>query len=263
MTVSSPPVSRLWEVDVARTVAIVMMVAYHAAYDVTTLAPQTGVDAFSGGWRALQVATGTSFLLLVGISLMIGNGRARQRGLTGFALWRRHARRAVQVAAAALLVSGATFVALGDEYIRFGILHCIAASMFLGPLFVRLGLLNIPLGIGAIWAGFFLDERTFSTPWLMPLGFRSDAELGVDYYPLLPWFGIVLIGLALGGLLYPKGQRGSLIAWLADSGGRLGQMLGVPGRKALPIYLIHQLILLPLVALALILGGTEIDFGNL
>ena len=33
--------------------------------------------------------------------------------------------------AAALLVSVATFVALGDEYIRFGILHCIAACILL------------------------------------------------------------------------------------------------------------------------------------
>ncbi len=48
-------------------------------------------------------------------------------------------------------MSGATFGALGDEYIRFGILHCIAASMLLGPLFVRLGLLNVPLGAAAIW----------------------------------------------------------------------------------------------------------------
>ncbi|MDH3226864.1 MAG: DUF1624 domain-containing protein [Thermoleophilia bacterium] len=263
MTVAAPPADRLWEVDVARTVAIVMMVAYHAAYDVTTLAPQTGVDAFSGGWRALQVATGTSFLLIVGISLMIGNGRARQRGLAGIALWQRQARRALQVLAAALLVSIATFVALGDEYIRFGILHCIALSMFLGPLFARLGLLNVPLGIAAIWLGFWLEDRTFGTPWLMPLGLRPDSELGVDYYPLLPWFGIVLIGLAIGGVLYPKGQRGPLISWLASSGGRLGQALGAPGRRALPIYLVHQLILLPLVALALILVGTEIDFGNL
>jgi uncharacterized membrane protein len=261
---TAPPPPRLWEVDVARTVAIAMMVVYHAAYDVTTLAPQTGVDAFSGGWRALQVATGSSFLLIVGISLMIANGRARRRGVAGLALWRRHSRRALQVLGAALLVSAATFVALGDEYIRFGILHCIAACMFLAPLFTRLGLLNAPLGIGAIWAGLWLEERTFETAWwLMPLGFRPDAELGVDYYPLLPWFGVVLIGLALGALLYPAGERGPLVASLADSGGRLAEALGAPGRLALPIYLVHQLVLLPLVALALMLAGTDVDLDNL
>ncbi len=40
----------------------------------------------------------------------------------------------------------------------------------------------------------------------MPFGVRPDSELGVDYCPLPPWFGIAPIGLALGGLLYPPGR---------------------------------------------------------
>jgi uncharacterized membrane protein len=254
---------RLWEVDVARTIAIVMMVVYHAAYDVTTLAPQTGVDAFSGGWRALQVATGTSFLAIVGVSLMISNGRARARGRHGAELWLGHARRAGQVLAAALLVSVATYLALGDEYIRFGILHCIAVSMLLAPLFTRLGPLNLPLGIVAIVVGLRLEDRTFDVGWLFPLGVRSGGELGVDYYPLLPWFGVVLIGLALGGLLYPGGRRGALVAAAASGGGRVARLLGVPGRWALPVYLVHQLVLFPLEALALVVLGHEVDFDDL
>lgn len=263
MTTTRSAAPRLWEVDVARTAAIAMMVVYHAAYDVTTLVPDGGLDAFSGGWRALQVATGSSFLTIVGISLMIGNGRARARGRSGFGLWRRHARRALQVLGAALLVSAATYIALGDEYIRFGILHCIALSMLLGPLFVRLGWLNIPLGIAVIGAGTWLQDRTFSAEWFFFLGLRPDAELGVDFYPLMPWFGFVLIGLALGRWLYPDGRRGPLVSGLADRGGGLGWASGAPGRHALPIYLVHQLIVFPLVALTLLALGEEIDINNL
>jgi len=263
VSVRTAPATRLWEVDAARTVAIVMMVAYHAAYDVTTLAPDAGVDAFSGGWRALQVATGSSFLTIVGFSLMIGNGRARARGRSGLLLWTRHARRAAQVLIAALLVSVATFVALGDEYIRFGILHCIGVSMLLAPLFVRLRWFNVPLGLGVIWAGLWLQSRSFDAEWAYPLGFRSAAELGVDFYPLMPWFGFVLIGLALGQWLYPRGERGSLVERFAHRGDGMGWASGALGRQALPIYLAHQLILFPLVALTLLALGEEIDFGNL
>ena len=66
---------RLWEVDVARTAAIAMMVAYHVGYDVHRLAPGVDIDPFGGGWRALQVATGSSFLTVVGVSLWISNAR--------------------------------------------------------------------------------------------------------------------------------------------------------------------------------------------
>lgn len=256
---SAPSAQRLWEVDVARTAAIVMMVVYHAAYDVHQLAPSLDVDPFSGGWRALQVACGTTFLAVVGVSLAISNGRGRARGLTGWALYRRHLRRAGQVAAAAVLVTVATRIALGDDYVRFGILHCIAASMVIGPLLVRLRWLNVPLGVVVIWAGLALDDGSRSgVPGLLVLGVPPPGGAGVDWYPLLPWFGPVLFGLALGAALYPEGRRG---AW----GRRLPEpphatLLGAPGRHSLPIYLVHQPILVPLVAAGLTLAGVEVSW---
>ena len=57
----------------------------------------------------------STFLALVGTSYWIADRRARSRGLSGVALWRRHARRGGEVLAAALLVSLATLLALGAE----------------------------------------------------------------------------------------------------------------------------------------------------
>ena len=106
---------RLWEVDVARTVGIGLMVVYHVGYDIHFLAPQVALDPFDGGWRALQVTCASTFLAVVGISYWIADQRARSRGLRGAALWRRHARRGGEVLAAALLVSVATLLALGAD----------------------------------------------------------------------------------------------------------------------------------------------------
>ena len=256
---SAPAAQRLWEVDVARTAAIAMMVVYHAAYDVHQLAPSVDVDPFGGGWRALQVACGTSFLMVVGVSLAISNGRGRARGLTGWPLYRRHLRRAGQVAAAALLVTVATRVALGDDYVRFGILHCIAAAMVIGPLLVRLGWLNVPLGVAVIVAGLALDDGpTSDLPGLLVVGVPPPGGAGVDWYPLLPWLGPVLFGLALGRALYPDGRRGPWGRRLPEPS--LAGALGAPGRHALPIYLIHQPVLVPLVAAALALAGVEVSW---
>ncbi len=71
---------RLWEIDVLRTVAIGMMVVYHVGYDVDFLAPDVGPDPFEGFWRGLQIATGSTFLALVGISFWIAHERSRARG---------------------------------------------------------------------------------------------------------------------------------------------------------------------------------------
>jgi uncharacterized membrane protein len=252
---------RLWEVDAARTAAIAMMVAYHTGYDVALLAPGIGIDPYDGGWRALQVATGSSFLFIVGVSLAIASGRARARGARGWALYRRHLRRAGQVAAAAALVSLATWVALGDDYVRFGILHCIAAAMVIGPLLLPLGLWNVPLAGAALAGGLALDSIAPSgVPGLFVLGVPATHG-AVDWYPLLPWLAPMLLGLAAGRLLYPDGRRGAWGARLpVPSGARL---LGLPGRHALPIYLAHQPVLIGLVAGALAVAGVEWSWAHL
>lgn len=253
---SAPGRDRLWEVDAGRTLAILMMVGYHAAYDVHKLAPGLGVDPFSGGWQALQIATGSSFLFVVGVSLAISNGRARARGLAGLALYRRHARRAAQVAVCALAVSAATWIALGDDYVRFGILHCIAAAMLIGPLLVRLGRWNAVLAAVVLAAGLALmDGPESDVPGLLVLGVSHPGGAGVDWYPLAPWLAPMLLGLAVGLALYPAGRRGAWGRRLPTP--RHAAAIGAPGRHALPIYLVHQPVLIALVAGVLALLGVE------
>ena len=255
---------RLWEVDVARTAAILMMVVYHAGYDVHLLGPGVDIDPFSGGWLALQVATGSSFLFIVGVSLWISNARSRARGLSGRALYLRHARRAGEVLAAALLVTVVTRIALGDDYIRFGILHCIGVAMLILPLLVRLAPpLLLLLGTAVIAAGIWLghDGPRSDAIGAIAIGFRRTGTEGVDWYPLLPWLGPAILGLAAGALLYPDGRRGR---W----GRRLrtpphARALGWPGRHALPIYLVHQIVLIALVAALLALAGAEVSLDDI
>ncbi len=254
---AEPAPGRLWEVDAVRTAAIAMMVVYHCAWDVFHLAPSVDIDPFHGGWRALQVACGSTFLFVVGVSLAISNARGRARGLRGWPLYRRHLRRAAQVAAAALLVSVVTLIAVGDDYVRFGILHCIAVAMVVGPLLLPLGWWNVPLGAAVIAVGFGLDGRSPSdAPGLFLLGV-PPAHDTVDWYPLLPWLGPMIIGLAVGRALYPRGRRGRWGDRLPEPS--YARAVGAPGRHALPIYLVHQGVLIPLVAAALAIAGIEVS----
>ena len=110
------------------------------------------------------------------------------------------------MAAAAVLVSVATWVALGDDYVRFGILHCIAVAMLVGPLLVPLRWWNVPLGVAVIIAGVWLDERPATDSLgLYVLGVQREGATPVDWYPLMPWLGVMMIGLAVGLALYPAG----------------------------------------------------------
>jgi uncharacterized membrane protein len=250
---------RLWEVDAARTVGIALMVVYHVGYDIHFLAPQVALDPFDGGWRALQVTCASTFLAVVGVSYWIADQRARLRGLGGFALWRAHARRGGEVLAAALLVSLATLVALGaDDAVRFGILHLIAAAMLIVlPLTVRLGAWNAVLAAVAIAVGQVVKETGTDVTELLVIGF-DPGDPGRDWYPLLPWIGPALVGVAIGTVLYPGGERVRWLSRLARPPRHAG-LAGAPGRHSLAIYLVHQPVLIVLTAGVLTLTGTTVE----
>lgn len=249
---------RLWEIDLLRTFAICLMVAYHGAYNVDMLAVPTLLDPFSGGWRAVQVVCGSSFLFVTGVAIAVSSARSRAAGLTPRRVLRRRLRRAAEVAAAAALVSLATYLALGDEWVRFGVLHLIATAMVVGPLVLRAGHWLVPLAAAVLVGGLWLAERPPSDlPGAVVLGVVPPGGAGVDWYPLAPWLAPVLIGLWVGWRLYPGGLRGSWGRWMPAP--PVASALGWPGRHALPIYLAHQPLLVPLVALALALAGVEID----
>lgn len=250
----SPP--RLWEIDAVRTLAIAMMVTYHAVYDIELLSPGLGPDPFTGAWGALPEATGSLFLLVAGLSLSVADARAEARGVGARGRLARHARRAIVVLGAALLVTAATSVAFGDRYVRFGILHVIAAAMLVAAATVRLGAWNIVLGTAVVAAGVAVSGLD-GPAWLLPIGVGPADVSSVDYWPLLPWLGPMLIGVGLGRLLYPGGVPGPIAGRLAGRSTVPSRLLA-PARHSLMVYLGHQLLLIPVVWLVLLAAGVDV-----
>lgn len=235
---------RLWEIDAPRGVAIVLMVAFHLAWDLDYFGIAR-VDVTSGPWFAAGRASAIIFLLLAGVSLHLSATREARTSAAAFG--RRQLRRGVTIFAWGLAISGVTRLAFGEGFVRFGILHLIGASIVLALPLLRLGRWNLALGAGLLAVGAAAGAVTVDTPWLVWLGLRPAGFVSVDYYPLLPWFGVVLLGLGLGGALYPAGER--LVA-LPDVADRLPiRLLASLGRRSLTIYLLHQPVLFGLFAL--------------
>jgi uncharacterized membrane protein len=265
VTGSTEQTGRLWEIDVARTVAIAMMVSYHVVYDIDMLAPGLWADPFTGAWGALPEATGSLFLLLVGMSLSVSDGRAEARGTPRRARARRHMMRALRVLGAAMVVTATTFLVFPERYVRFGILHAIAVSALLATPLLRLGRWNAVLGVGVVAAGIAMRGGQSEVPGSFIVGAPPAGFSSVDYWPLLPWFGVVLIGVAIGGALYPRGARSRLVrrvTGLAGRGNRVAVWLGTPGRRSLLVYLVHQPVLVLLVAAVLTATGTTISWSR-
>ena len=137
--------------------------------------------------------------------------------------------------------------------IFFGILHFITVASVLGLLFVRLKIINLLLGISLILIGQFIEYPIFNQPYLQWFGLMTTLPIAVDYVPLLPWFGVVLIGVYLGPLLAQQPTNSFLRRW--QSNHPVSNVLALGGRHSLHIYMLHQPLFLGcLYIISLIIG---------
>jgi uncharacterized membrane protein len=86
----------------------------------------------------------------------------------------------------------------------------------------------------------------FDPPWLLWLGLGEALPNTLDWRPLLPWAGVVFLGLGIArlpgvieGLTSPK-------RW--GAGSPPSRAICFAGRHSLPIYLVHQPILIGLLS---------------
>ncbi len=248
---------RRLEIDLLRALAITMMVAYHAAYDLHAF-HGWDIDPFSGGWLWLQRATAVLFLSLVGVSAVLLREGMRGRGASRRKIAGRFWRRGLWVLLCGMLVSTATLVADADSFVRFGILHLIGASLIAMPLFLELGAWNLLLATGVLGLQHLTGAEPGASGLLLPLGVHAPGFTSVDYFPVVPWFSAVLLGAGIGHLAYvrpglPTGLQNALDG-LWES--RVPLWLSVPGRHSLLIYMLHQPLVLAV--LWLVLGQPRI-----
>jgi uncharacterized membrane protein len=157
-----------------------------------------------------------------------------------------------------LIITLVTWVYPHNGFIMFGILHCIGISILLAYPLIRFRTMPLILGILCIILGVFLQITiVVDFPWLLWLGFVPSFFFTLDYFPLLPWFGVVLMGIFLGNSLYQNNKRKFLLK--DHSQFIMNRMICFLGRHSLIIYLLHQLIIVGLLYLFhLVVNGSRI-----
>ncbi len=231
--------NRFWEIDFFRGIAICMMVLYHFLYDLNYFDIYS-IDASSGFWLFFAYVTASTFIFLVGISLSISYKRAK-KDKDNF-LFSKYLLRGIKIFIWGLLVTFTTWIFIEDEYVIFGILHFIGVAIILSYPFIEKRNLNIILGSISIGLGIYLSEKTFSTSMFFWLGLKPSNFSTVDYFPIFPWIGVVLLGIAFGDTFYTKLE--SRIKAPKFSNLSLVKAICFLGMYSLFIYLIHQPIIL-------------------
>ena len=216
--------------DAGRGFAIFLMFVYHFSYDLDYYGFIQQSFTHDPFWISFRTLIVTLFLTIMGVSLYLASYRGLRK--------KRFRQRLFLLLFYAALVSIGSWTMFPKAMITFGILHFIAVTSVLGLLFIRLGIINLFLGVLLIILSQVVHLPFFDQPALQWIGFTTRLPVAVDYVPLLPWFGVVLTGLYLGQLLSQLPQNSTLIQWKSKH--PINKLLVLGGRYSLHIYMLHQ-----------------------
>lgn len=215
-TAVRPPGERFDRLDVLRALAIVWMAAFHFCFDLNHF----------NLWQPRQFFTRDPFWTM-----------QRTCIVTLF------------VFCAALVSIGSAFM-FPRTWIGFGVLHGMAAMLILARLAWPLGRWLWPLGLAAIALPHLGRHPFFDPPWMLWVGLSTRKPLTEDYVPVLPWLGVMFIGLGAGRWLLQNHR-----ALLAGPVPRAARPLAVLGRWSLSFYMLHQPVFI-----GAILGGRQLGW---
>lgn len=240
--------NRIWEIDFFRGLAIILMIFDHLFFDLITIynvhIPLVS-DSLAGFYNILQYFFAGCFILMSGISSSFS---------------RSNLKRGLRLLLIALLLTLATYVLslfqLVDKsfIIFFGILHLLAVCMLLGSVLIKLNKYVLVIIGGVIIACIPLVDKLNELILLdaynnvynffnnIPnyfaiFGIYNSNFFSGDYFPLVPWLGIFMIGLGFGKIFYT--EKISLIKYDLKP-----NLFNYAGRYSIWVYLIHQPVLI-------------------
>ena len=220
-------------------------------FDLIYFAGQSRLQSSATDWFARMVAG--SFILLAGVSLTLSRARQGSEGQDSLAAppgrnFVKVLKRGLTLMGLGCLVSVATWIAAGNQMVVFGVLHLIGAGIILAYPFLGRPRLSLAVGLLVWSATCYISEIQLDHSWFVWLGLKPHNFSSVDYAPLIPWFGPMLLGVFLGESCYPQGRprwssRGGSLSWPL-------RPLAWCGRHSLIIYFVHQPLLLGGLALS-------------
>jgi len=211
-------------IDGLRGLVVILMIFYHGLNDVVLF---LGVPEryFENPYAdALQMFIAVTFITLSGVS-------------SRFA--RNNVRRGIKVFLIAIIITAVTLVM--DMPILFGVLH------FLGFAMVFYGLTHklweaIPewaapiIYVAGIVLSVFVTRGAVTSKFLWMFGWTHPGFESWDYFPILPWIFVFLLGTWIGKFI----SEGRFPRWFYEA---KIPILPAIGKRALIIYVLHQPIL--------------------
>lgn len=230
--------NRIVIIDELRGFAVLCMIVYHLFYSLIFI---FGVDL------GLNVQKAMILLQPFGAGLFIA--------ISGFSssYSKNNIKRGILFISAGVIISMLTGLFFPSQIIRFGILHFLGISILIYEMIQKLDiridvraaiivavlLFIVTFNLNRGWLYIPIYGQVLLPTWmyqsilLAPLGLPPSNFLSADYFPLLPWFALFIIGSQVGKIIKKHNRHECLYKSRAP-------ILSMLSKHALLIYVAHQ-----------------------
>lgn len=237
--------------DRIRGITVLSMVIYHAVWDLVYIFHMDWSWYRSTLAYAWQQSICWTFILLSGFCWSFGRKKWK-RGLIVFS--------------AGVLITAVTLIFVPEQRVVFGILTFLGSSMlFMLPLEKLLSKISAIVGLlgsGLLFVlfrnvnqGFLgfesfnfakMPEVLYQNMFMTYLGFKQEGFYSTDYFSILPWLFLFVMGYFGYRLAKESGKLEKLVVWNVDNHEKK-KLMDYPsmvlewiGRHSLVIYILHQ-----------------------
>jgi len=173
---------RVWLIDFLRGLAVLMMIVFHSLFYLDYFG-FAKIDLYSGIIGRFQMLIPLLFIFLSGVSSKI---QLKSGGKKAVLL------RGLKILGMGMLITIATLILFPDNFVFFGILHliglCVILSVFFSEYFALI------FGTIILFISNMVNNSIVTNKYLSIFGFKYLGLNTFDYYPLIPWLGIFLLG---------------------------------------------------------------------
>ncbi len=228
---------RIQLIDALRGLAVLLMVIHHFLYDLAAFAGAPWWLFSNPIFNPLHFVFAGLFIFLSGVSSNFSRSNIK-RGLKA-------------LLCAAVITAVTVWM---DMDVWFGVLHLLSVCMILyglsRPLWEKLPSWVVPVlsVAGIVLTGHMVYGVPTEIPYLWMFGWTTADFVSTDYFPLLPWAFVFLLGTWAGRYI----KAGRLSEWFYTV---KAPRLAAVGRYSLVIYMLHQPVLYGLTMVIVYLMG--------
>lgn len=192
---------RFIEIDVAKGVAVLLMMFFHYFY----LGKHMNVvnaNTESGLLYLCAKIAHTTFIIASGMNLAIStSGKSSEEYIP------KKVKRGLYLLAVGLIISYLTKIEFGESYVKFGIMHFIGTATILSAFVMKVPTLTYVVSAGILLIHFMLKNPSFNNKFLNMCesnpftcfisGIMNLKYNSLDHFGLIPYLGYFLLGSAI------------------------------------------------------------------